>query len=92
MRLGYDPQKNAWNIRERGLSFDDVALLDWTTATIREDRRQDYGESRFQALVEGDEGKPYVVVFTMRGETMWIISFRRARDRERKSYGQAQET
>ena len=87
MRLGYDPQKNAWNIRERGLSFDDVALLDWTTATIRQDKRKDYGEDRFQALVEGDEGKPYVVVFTMRGETMWIISFRRARDRERKSYG-----
>ena len=87
MKLGYDPQKNAWNIRERGLSFDDVALLDWTTAAIREDQRKDYGERRFQALVEGDEGKPYVVVFTMRGETMWIISFRRARGRERKNYG-----
>ena len=38
-----------------------------------------------------DEGKPYVVVFTVRGETMWIISFRRARDRERKSYGKEKE-
>ncbi len=32
--------------------------------------------------------KPYVVVFTMRGETIWIISFGRARDRERKRYGE----
>ena len=87
MKLGYDPQKNAWNIRERGLSFDDVALLDWSTAAIRQDRREDYGEDRFQALVEGNEGKIYVVVFTMRGETIWIISFRSDRDRERKSYG-----
>jgi uncharacterized protein len=87
MRLGYDPQKNAWNIRERGRSFDDVAMLDWSTAAIRQDKRKDYGEDRFQALVEGAGGKPYVVVFTMRGETMWIISLRRARNRERKSYG-----
>ncbi len=87
MRLGYDPQKNARNIRERGLPFDDVALLDWNSAAIRQDRRKDYGEDRFQALVEGEDGKSYVVVFTMRGETMWIISFRRAGDRERKSYG-----
>jgi len=87
MKLGYDPQKNAWNIRERGLPFDDVALLDWNTAAIRQDRRKYYGENRFQALVEGTDGKPYVVVFTMRGEMLWIISFRRARDRERKSYG-----
>lgn len=88
MELGYDPQKNAWNIRERGLSFDDVAALDWTTARIRQDRRKDYGEDRFQALIEGTDGKPYVVVFTTRGAVIWIISFRRARDRERKSYGE----
>jgi len=87
MRLGYDPTKNAWNIRERGLSFDDVVLLDWATAVVRQDRRKDYGEDRFQALVEGPDSKPYVVVFTMRGETTWIISFRRARDRERRTYG-----
>jgi uncharacterized DUF497 family protein len=69
-RLGYDQRKKAWNIRGRGLSFDDVALLDWNTAVVRQDRRKDYGENRFQALVEGAEGKPYVVVFTMRDETM----------------------
>ena len=86
MKLGYDPSKNAWNIQERGLTFEDVALLDWTTAAIRQDKRKDYGEDRFQALIEGTDGKPYVVVFTMRGEVFWIISFRRAHDRERKSY------
>lgn len=87
MRVGYNPRKNTWNILERGLSFEDVALLDWTTAAIRQDKRKDYGEDRFQALVEGTDGKPYVVVFTVRGETFWVISFRRARDRERKRYG-----
>jgi uncharacterized DUF497 family protein len=66
MKLGYDQRKNAWNIPERGLSFDDVDSLDWSTAVIRQDRRKDYGEDRFQALVDGADRKPYVVVFTMR--------------------------
>ena len=87
MKLGYDPQKNARNVHERGLSFDDVALLDWDTAIERQDRRADYGEDRFQALVNGPDGKPYVVVYTVRGETMWVISFRRANTRESRSYG-----
>ena len=88
MELGYDPAKNDWNIRERGLSFEQVADLNWPTAIIRRDRRKDYGEDRFQALIEGFDGKPYVVVFTMRGDVLWIISFRRARERERGSYVQ----
>jgi uncharacterized protein len=86
IRLGYDPQKNDWNIRERGLSFEQVADLNWPTAIIRRDNRKDYGEERYQALIDGFDGKPYVVVFTMRGETLWVISFRRARERERGSY------
>jgi uncharacterized protein len=88
MELGYDPKKNAWNIQERGLSFEDVAALDWTTAMVRQDKRKDYGGVRYQAFIEGTDGKPYVVVFTMRGEVFWIISFRRAHDRERKSYAE----
>ncbi len=88
MWLGYDPKKNAWNIRERGLSFEDVARLDWTTAMVRQDRRKDYGEDRFQALVEGADGRPHVVVPAVRGETLWVISFRRAHERERGRYGE----
>ena len=86
MRLGYDPNKNDWNIRERGLSFAQAADLNWSTAIIRRDRRRDYGEDRFQALIEGFDSKLYVVAFTMRGDTLWVISFRRARERERGRY------
>lgn len=63
-----------------------MAALDWTTAAIRQDKRKYYGEIRYQAFIEGTDGKPHVVVFTMRGEVFWIISLRRARDRERKVY------
>ena len=87
MKLGYDPYKNAWNIRERGLSFDEVTTLDWDRAIIRRDLRKDYGEDRYQALADGFDGKPYVIVFTMRGNTMWVISLRRAHMKERLTYG-----
>jgi uncharacterized DUF497 family protein/uncharacterized protein (DUF4415 family) len=67
VKHGYDPGKNAWNIRERGLAFADAAMLDWEGAIVRRDSRKDYGEDRYQALADGRDGKPYVVVFTMRG-------------------------
>ena len=86
MEIGYDPGKNARNIQERGLSFDDVALLDWDMAMVRQDTRRDYGEARFQAFVMGPDGKPYVVVYTPRGTTMWVISFRRANSKERRRH------
>ncbi len=87
MLFGYDPQKSAWNVRERGLSFDRIGALDWEGAIVRRDTRKDYGEDRYQAMANGFDRRPYVVVFTMRGETMWIISFRRAHEKERLAYG-----
>jgi uncharacterized DUF497 family protein len=87
VRIGYDPAKSAWNIRERGLSFNDVAMLDWSNAAVRRDTRRDYGEIRYQALADGLDGKPYVVVFTMREDVIWVISFRRAHKKERQAYG-----
>lgn len=86
MDIGYDPGKSARNVRERGLPFDDVVWLDWSTAIERQDDRRDYGEIRFQAFARGPDGKPYVVVYTVRGALMWVISFRRASERESRSY------
>jgi uncharacterized protein len=87
MKLGYDPANDAWNIRERGLRFDDVAMLDWATVIVRRDARKNYGDERYLALADGLDGKPYLVVFTMRGDTMWVISFRCDHDKERRTYG-----
>ena len=48
---------------------------------------RDYGERRMRAFLYG-EGKPDVVVYTLRGPVRWIISFRRARETERRRYEQ----
>ena len=85
MDIGYDPNKNARNIAERGLSFDEVINLDWTTVFIVRDERRDYGEGRYRALGRiGD--RLYAVVFTIRPDEFHVISFRRANRREEALY------
>lgn len=87
MRFGFDPDKSAKNAAERGLPFKLVAELDSSEAIVAEDARQDHGERRFRAFLHGN-GKPHVVVYTVRGSVRWIISFRRAREEERRLYEQ----
>jgi uncharacterized protein len=91
MRTTYDPDKNARNIAERGLSFDDVERLDWNTAFIVKDERRDYGEDRYRVLGKIDN-RLYAVVFTPRKDEMRLISFRRANRREEVLYGRTRES
>jgi uncharacterized DUF497 family protein len=88
MHIGYDPKKNQRNIVERGLPFDDVVFLNWDQALIRIDDRKDYGEVRYNAFAIGEDGKAYSVTFTLRDDVVWVISFRRARNKERRFYEQ----
>lgn len=50
MEISFGPSKNKRNIIERGVSFTVVEQLDWPTAIIKEDVRQNYGERRYLAL------------------------------------------
>jgi uncharacterized protein len=86
MRFEFDPAKNERNIQERDISFVLSAEFDWTTALVlRSDRA---GEARYMAI--GDiEGRLHVLVYTKRGQTLRIISLRRANKREVKRYEKA---
>ena len=86
MAVTLDLAKNAENIAERGLSFEQVAELDWDTAVIGEDTRHDYGEPR-QLVVARLDGRLHAAVVTPRGEDLHVISFRKANKREAKQYG-----
>lgn len=88
MDIIYDAAKNDRNIAERGLSFALVRRLDWNRAIVVEDARHDYGETRFQALGNID-GRLHMVVFTVRGESLRIISLRKANAREVARYEKA---
>ncbi|UPG95726.1 BrnT family toxin [Luteibacter aegosomatissinici] len=85
MEIRYDQAKHGRNLRERGLSFDDVAQFDFSTALVRRDARMDYGEERFVALGLIDI-RVHVVVFTRSFRGIRVISFRKANKREVRHY------
>jgi uncharacterized DUF497 family protein len=88
MEITYDPLKNETNVRARGLSFEQVKDLDWSSAVIHEDTRKDYGERRYQAFGYIGE-RLFVVVFTPRAGKVHVISLRKANSREVKQHGEA---
>ena len=88
MEIEFDPAKDLANQRKHGLSLSAAGLVDWGSAVIRNDTRQDYLEDRFQAIAEY-EGRLYFVAFTVRGHAIRVISMRKANKREEKRYEQA---
>ena len=83
MKLDWDETKRQATLRERGLDFADAAQLDWETAIIFDDVRQDYGERR-QVCLGRLRAEVVVVAFTFRGDALRVISMRMANRRERK--------
>jgi uncharacterized DUF497 family protein len=86
MQIEFDPAKDRINLEKHGISLAAAADIDLDSAIIIEDRRFDYGESRFlaYALITG---RLHVLWFTTRGTVLRAIGLRRANRRERKRYG-----
>ncbi len=86
MVITYDSAKRDKTLAERGLDFEDAAVVFEGLTLVVEDIRKDHGEKRFLCLGTLD-GEMVVIVFTPRGEGRRIISMRKANDRERKKVG-----
>ena len=51
MRYSYYPEKKAANLKKHGMDFDDArSVIESAQAVTFEDRRFDYGESRYITL------------------------------------------
>ena len=85
MKIEFDPEKNARNIRDRGLSFERATDFDFGSAKFAEDLRMDYGERRYIALGMLD-GRVHLLVFCEAPEGIRVIGFRKANAREVKRY------
>ena len=82
MRITFDPTKRAKTLDERGLDFEDAALVFAGTTVEIEDTRRDYGERRI--ICYGLLAARLVVVgYAPRGATRHIFSMRKANDREK---------
>lgn len=82
----WDAAKSDECFERRGFDFAFAArvFLD-KDRQIHEDHRWDYGEHRFQ-IVGRIDGRLHVLVYTLRGSTVRIISARKANSREVRSY------
>ena len=52
MELEYDPEKEQLNLSKHGISLARFADLDWDKASITQDSRKSYGETRYIAAAE----------------------------------------
>ncbi len=81
MRISFDPDKRARTLQERGLDFEDAALVFAGVTVEIEDTRRDYGEVRLicYGLLAG---RLVVVGYTPRGAVRHVFSMRKANGRE----------
>jgi len=87
VRIAFDPAKRARTIEDRGLDFDDAALVFAGETYNEEDRRQDYGETRIRT-VGFLAGRMVMIVWTQRGEARHVISMRKCNEKEQAYYRQ----
>jgi uncharacterized protein len=88
MRYSYDPEKKASNLKKHGLDFDDARSVIESAQTVTfEDRRFDYGETRYLTL--GLLCDAVVIIATAETDkTIRIISMRKADKHEQKIYSE----
>ena len=86
--IEFDPVKDQINQARHRLPLGAAELLFEGPFIEEEDRRRNYGETRFVATgpVEEFGDRIYVVVYVWRGGVRRIISFRKANDREIRKY------
>lgn len=91
MEIEFDASKDAINQARRGVSlgFAVRVLADPGLITFVDDRFN-YGEERLVSLGKVDD-RIFVVIYTLRGPVIRVISLRKANVRERRQYDQAQD-
>jgi uncharacterized DUF497 family protein len=87
MKIEYDNRKATSNLKKHGVSFDEAqsCLLD-SMALVREDNHAE-NESRWVLLGMSNQARLLIVVYTLRGETIRLISARKPTTKEVKCYG-----
>jgi uncharacterized DUF497 family protein len=84
----WDDRKAAENSAKHGVSFEAARdVFNDVFAVDRPDDRARYGEERF-TIIGMVDGRLLLVAYTMRGDTIRIISARGAEPREQRQYYQ----
>lgn len=86
MEFQFDPAKAAGNLRKHGVSFADAEAVFMDPLALHRIDPDAEGEERFVAIGAGSAGHLLVVVYTLRGEAIRLISARRAISVEIRAY------
>jgi uncharacterized protein len=85
LTIEFDRGKNIANVAKHGIDMAAAAEFDFETAVTWTDTRKSYAETRIIA-VGFIAHRLYVLVFTMRGRIMRVISLRKANRKESAAY------
>jgi hypothetical protein len=85
MEFEWDEAKSAANLAKHRISFETAVGAFGGPLLRRNDTRFDYGEERWLALGEIDN-VVIAIAYTMRGESIRVISARKANRNERQAY------
>lgn len=81
MRISYDPSMRDWTLANRGLDFEDSALVfNGLTAEVK-DQRKNYGETRMVCYGVLKD-RLVVMGYTPCGAVRHVFSMRKANDRQ----------
>lgn len=81
MPYGWSHAKNAGNLAKHKVAFEAMDRFDWATALVVADLRNSQTEIRLNAFgLIGD--RLHHVTFTIRRTTVWVISLRKANNKE----------
>ena len=87
MHITFDTAKREKTLRERGLDFADAAEVFAGRTLTRLDRREDYGEDRYQTFGYL-RGRMVMLAWTPRGGDRHVFSMRKANAKEQRRLGQ----
>ena len=88
MQYEWDENKRIANFNRHKVDFTKAIDFEWETAVETIDDRSNYGEERW-VTIGFIQKKLHVMVYTIRGNKIRIISLRKANRRESKYYEEA---
>ena len=88
MKFEWDEVKAAANFAKHGVRFEDTSEFEWEVSVDKLDLRKDYGETRVIST-STIRGRPHVLVYPLRSDSVRVISLRKANKRESISYEKA---
>jgi len=90
MNVEWDPTKATTNQSKHGVAFEDAVCVFYDTGRIEaHDGRESYGEDRWATIGMVYPAVLYVVYTVRDGDTIRLISARKANEKERRQYRQA---